>query len=138
MADRALALVPNTDAAAAAKRKRGGGDDDNGQDNDAALAAPPGSASDPSLALVVPATGGPAITKAEYEKRLKDVRVFCFLICFFYSGRFPFRPLPLEQRPSLPPSLSPPHKKKKKKKKKKKTEMTSHFRPMSSRRSSLT
>ena len=136
MADRALALVPNTDAAAAAKRKRGGGDDDNGQDNDAALAAPPGSASDPSLALVVPATGGPAITKAEYEKRLKDVRVFCFLICFFYSGRFPFRPLPLEQRPSLPPSLSPPHlshtpsppfsqtsrpdKKKKKKKKKKK------------------
>ena len=76
MADRALALVPNPDAAAA-KRKRGvdGGGGD--EDNDASLA--PGSSSDPSLALVVPATGGPAITKAEYEKRLKDVRAFWFL-----------------------------------------------------------
>lgn len=70
MADRALALVPNPDS----KRKRGmdGGGGGGDEDNDASLA--PGFSSDPSLALVVPATGGPAITKAEYEKRLKDVR----------------------------------------------------------------
>ena len=66
MSDRPLALVPNPDAA---KRKRGDGND---AEEDNALLAP-GSVSDPSLALVVPATGGPAITKAEYEKRLKDV-----------------------------------------------------------------
>lgn len=76
MSDRALALVPKADA----KRKRGvdGGDDD---DEGASLAAP-GSVSDPSLALVVPATGGPAITKAEYEKRLKDVR---YLVIFLFQ-----------------------------------------------------
>lgn len=63
MADRALALVPE-------KRKRSGDGDGDG-DGDSALAS--ASASDPSLALVVPATGGPAITKQEYEKRIKDV-----------------------------------------------------------------
>ena len=66
MSDRALALVPNADAA---KRKRG----DDGDDDEDDLSLAHGDVSDPSLALVVPATGGPAITKAEYEKRLKDV-----------------------------------------------------------------
>lgn len=75
MSDRALALVPNSDA----KRKRGGVD---GGDGDDEGAFPPGSVSDPSLALVVPATGGPAITKAEYEKRLKDVRIFLVFFSF--------------------------------------------------------
>jgi len=68
MADRALALVPNPDS----KRKRSDGGGNGDEDNDDASLAP--GSSDPSLALVVPATGGPAITKAEYEKRLKDVR----------------------------------------------------------------
>ena len=71
MSDRALALVPNPDATAKRKRDGDGGDK---EDNDDSLT--PGSVSDPSLALVVPATGGPAITKAEYEKRLKDVSRF--------------------------------------------------------------
>ena len=66
MSDRALALVPSADA----KRKRSG--DGDGEDDELSL-GPGGHVSDPSLALVVPATGGPAITKAEYEKRLKDV-----------------------------------------------------------------
>jgi hypothetical protein len=99
MSERALALVPNPDAAA--KRKRAG---DNDGDNDALLA--PGSVSDPSLALVVPATGGPAITKAEYEKRLKDVRGAVFST--FDSVVVDLPPLSLSLSLSSSPSLSQP------------------------------
>ena len=99
MSERALALVPNPNAAA--KRKRAG---DNDGDNDALLA--PGSVSDPSLALVVPATGGPAITKAEYEKRLKDVRGAVFST--FDSVVVDLPPLSLSLSLSSSPSLSQP------------------------------
>lgn len=95
MADRALALVPNPDSR---KRRVGGGGD---EDIDASL-APGSSSSDPSLALVVPATGGPAITKAEYEKRLKDVSEGVVVFEFVYDSVA--RPLPLSRPPPPPPS----------------------------------